>query len=81
MLALLATSLLSLSSGALAWGALGHEAVAYVAQNYVTDETKSFCQGVLGNKSDSYLADVSTWADSYRRQKGKIFLFAYIKRV
>jgi hypothetical protein len=70
MFTLLATSLLSLSSCALAWGTLGHETVALVAQQYVADETKTFCQDVLGNKSATYLADVATWADTYRRQKG-----------
>lgn len=73
MLTLLATSLLSLSSGALAWGNLGHETVALIAQNYVADDTKSFCEDVLGNKSDTYLADVATWADTYRREKGGTF--------
>lgn len=78
MFALLATTVLSFSSGAFAWGALGHETVAYIAQNFVTEETKTFCQETLGNKSDSYLADIATWADSYRREKGlEIFCLRY----
>ncbi|KAH9822761.1 nuclease PA3 [Teratosphaeria destructans] len=49
-----------------AWGSLGHETVAYIAQNYVKGSTASWAQGILGDTSDSYLANVATWADSYR---------------
>lgn len=51
---------------ALAWGALGHETVAYVATNFVSSATKSYFQSLLGDTSGDYLATVSTWADSYR---------------
>ena len=63
------TSLLLLSSalpGALAWGAMGHYTVAYVATNFVTAKTKSYFQTLLGDTSTDYLATVATWADSYR---------------
>ncbi|KAI9816344.1 MAG: hypothetical protein M1832_005101 [Thelocarpon impressellum] len=49
-----------------AWGALGHQAVAFVATNFVSPKAKSVCQELLGNRSTSYLAGVSTWADSFR---------------
>ncbi|RFU29485.1 hypothetical protein B7463_g6852, partial [Scytalidium lignicola] len=49
-----------------AWGSLGHETVAYIATNFVADSTKAVFQEILYNKSDSYLAGVATWADSYR---------------
>lgn len=49
-----------------AWGAMGHETIAYVAQNFVTDDTATYFQGILGDTSDSYLASVAAWADSYR---------------
>ncbi|KAE8152988.1 phospholipase C/P1 nuclease domain-containing protein [Aspergillus avenaceus] len=49
-----------------AWGNLGHETVAYIAQNFVASSTKSFCQKILGDDSTSYLANVATWADSYK---------------
>ncbi|KAI1192181.1 nuclease S1 precursor [Nemania serpens] len=62
-LALLASAALP---GALAWGAMGHEAVAYVASNFVAASTKSYFQSLLGDTSADYLATVSTWADSYR---------------
>lgn len=52
--------------GAAAWGAMGHETVAFIAQNYLSAATKSWAQGILGDTSTSYLASVATWADTYR---------------
>jgi len=52
--------------GVRAWGVLGHATVAYIAQNYVSDETASWAQGVLADTSDSYLANIASWADDYR---------------
>jgi hypothetical protein len=49
-----------------AWGNLGHETVALIAQQYISSTTISFCQNILGDTSDTYLANVATWADSYR---------------
>jgi hypothetical protein len=62
-------SLTLLASGlpsTLAWGALGHETVAYVATNFVASTTKSYFQSLLGDTSTDYLASVASWADSYR---------------
>ncbi|OAA48053.1 Phospholipase C/P1 nuclease, core [Beauveria brongniartii RCEF 3172] len=52
--------------GAQAWGVLGHATVAYIAQNYLTNDTTVWAQAVLGDSSDSYLANVASWADQYR---------------
>ncbi|ESZ97724.1 hypothetical protein SBOR_1911 [Sclerotinia borealis F-4128] len=52
-----------------AWGTLGHQTVAYVATNFVADGTKDYFQSLLGNRSESYLAGVATWADSFRYTK------------
>ncbi|CAL5873920.1 uncharacterized protein PFLUO_LOCUS8204 [Penicillium psychrofluorescens] len=52
--------------GVAAWGVLGHATVAYVAQNYVSSDTASWAQGVLGDSSSSYLANIASWADDYR---------------
>ncbi|ETS76256.1 Nuclease PA3 [Pestalotiopsis fici W106-1] len=49
-----------------AWGTLGHATVAYIAQNYVDDTVASWAQGLLGDTSDSYLANIASWADEYR---------------
>jgi hypothetical protein len=59
---------LSLSSihGAAAWGGLGHETIAYIAQNFVQNHTQAWAQSILNDTSSSYLAKVATWADEYR---------------
>ncbi|EME85491.1 uncharacterized protein MYCFIDRAFT_150584 [Pseudocercospora fijiensis CIRAD86] len=49
-----------------AWGSLGHETIAYIASHYVQSHTKTWAQGILGDTSRDYLANVATWADSYR---------------
>lgn len=49
-----------------AWGTLGHETIAYIAQNYVKAHTKEWAQAILNDTTDSYLANVAAWADSYR---------------
>jgi hypothetical protein len=49
-----------------AWGSLGHTTVAYIAQNFVCDKTAKFAQKLLNDSSSAYLANVATWADSYR---------------
>ena len=50
----------------LAWGAFGHQVIAYLASQFVTQETQTFCQNILSDTSADYLATVSTWADSFR---------------
>ncbi|KAH8895960.1 S1/P1 nuclease [Thozetella sp. PMI_491] len=52
--------------GAHAWGVLGHATVAYIAQNFVTSDVKTWAQGILADTSTSYLANVASWADTYR---------------
>ncbi|KAJ5771965.1 hypothetical protein N7520_002494 [Penicillium odoratum] len=55
-----------LMTGANAWGSLGHATVAYVAQNYLSSDTAAWAQGVLNDTSTSYLANIASWADTYR---------------
>lgn len=57
---------LALASGARAWGSLGHATIAYIAQNYLDDATATWAQGLLDDTSDSYLANIASWADDYR---------------
>ncbi|KAF1957323.1 hypothetical protein CC80DRAFT_547236 [Byssothecium circinans] len=59
-------SLLALSSQAIAWGTLGHDTVAYIAQSFLAPEATTFAKALLNDTSTSYLANVATWADSYR---------------
>jgi hypothetical protein len=49
-----------------AWGAMGHEAIAYIAQDFATSQTATFVQNALSDTSTSYMANAATWADSYR---------------
>lgn len=58
--------LVSLASTAAAWGTLGHYTVALIAQNYISSDTVTYCQNILDDTSDTYLANVATWADDYR---------------
>ncbi|KAF1915584.1 phospholipase C/P1 nuclease domain-containing protein [Ampelomyces quisqualis] len=60
-----------------AWGSLGHTTVAYLAQNLVCDKTAKFAQQLLNDSSPAYLANVATWADSYRNEPGGGFSSVY----
>lgn len=60
-----------------AWGALGHETVAYVAQNFVASETKTTFQNILNDTGTSYLASIATWADSFRYTKDGRYTAAF----
>lgn len=62
----IAAGLLLLAPRVLAWGTLGHETIAYMAQDYVQSSTKTYVEGILGISNSSYMASVATWADSYR---------------
>ncbi|CAM1509800.1 Fc.00g001350.m01.CDS01 [Cosmosporella sp. VM-42] len=52
--------------GVYSWGVLGHATVAYIAQHFLHDEVASWAQTVLNDTSSSYLANVASWADTYR---------------
>lgn len=53
-----------------AWGTLGHETVAWIAQSYVSSTTKEAIQTILDSTATDYMANVSTWADSFRYTDG-----------
>ncbi|KAL7621112.1 hypothetical protein AAE478_008425 [Parahypoxylon ruwenzoriense] len=55
--------------GVAAWGSLGHITVAYIASNFVRDDTAAYFKEILRNDTDHYLAGVATWADSIRYTK------------
>ena len=48
-------------------------AVAYIATSIVSPSTKTYLQYLLKNDTDSYLANVATWADSFRYTAGGKF--------
>jgi hypothetical protein len=70
-------SLLAAAPLASAWGSLGHTAIAYMAQGLVSQKTAEFAQGLLNDTSSAYLANVATWADSYRYEKGGEYSAVY----
>ncbi|KAF2128508.1 hypothetical protein P153DRAFT_293141 [Dothidotthia symphoricarpi CBS 119687] len=51
-----------------AWGSLGHTTVAFIAQNFVATKTATFAKNLLGDTSTAYMANVATWADTYRSE-------------
>lgn len=51
-----------------AWGVLGHQTVALLAQNFLLPSTVSKVQAILNDTSSSYAGNVATWADSFRSQ-------------
>ena len=59
-----AFTLLAASSGAHAWGVLGHATVATIADYYLTSQAKTYVSGLLG--ADVSMASVASWADAYR---------------
>jgi len=59
-------SLLPLISPTFAWGTLGHDTVALIAQSFITPKTASFAKSLLNDTTSTYLGNVATWADSYR---------------
>ena len=65
MYSLLLLSLAGLQ-GTHAWGSLGHETIGFIAQNFVNNHTQAWAQSILSDTSSAYLANVSTWADTYK---------------
>lgn len=60
-----AAAFLLLPSAVQAWGAMGHETVAYVATDFVAADTRAYFQDLLADASADYLASVAAWADPY----------------
>ncbi len=50
-----------------AWGRVGHQTVAYIAQDRLTLDTQRAVAGILGPEED--LVSVSTWADAIVRAR------------
>lgn len=59
-----AVSLLFALPCAHAWGVVGHATVATIADNYLTNEAKTYVAGILGK--DVSMASIASWADDYR---------------
>ncbi|KAI5809215.1 S1/P1 nuclease [Pyronema omphalodes] len=55
-----------IASGANAWGTLGHQSVALLAQQYLLPGTIQSVQTLLNDTTTTYLGDIALWADSFR---------------
>jgi S1/P1 Nuclease len=52
--------------GAVAWGRLGHQTVAWIAQSLISEDTAPYVKAVLESNASDYMPNISTWADTYR---------------
>jgi len=70
----------SLVPQAWAWGREGHRITALVAENYLSPETKAQIAELLraDNKSRESLADIASWADSYREERPETAGWHYV---
>jgi hypothetical protein len=50
----------------LSWGSVGHQTIARIAENHLTDKSKQAIHQLLGTES---LVDVSNWADQVRSEQ------------
>ena len=66
---------LLLSSGANAWGTLGHATVAAIANNYLTSGAQTWVTARLGQGVT--MPSVASWADSFRYTSGGRFSAPY----
>jgi len=48
------------------WGALGHQTVALLAQQYLLPETISAVQEILNDTTPIYMGRIALWADQFR---------------
>ncbi|KAK8064739.1 hypothetical protein PG994_007377 [Apiospora phragmitis] len=51
---------------AYSWGSLGHITIAYLASEFVGEDTAAYFKDLLRNDTAHYLAGVATWADTIR---------------
>ncbi len=66
---------LLIASSARAWGTLGHATVAAIANNYLTDDAKTYVSHILGNHVS--MASVASWADNYRYTVSYVFALCF----
>ncbi|KAI0072489.1 nuclease Le1 [Panus rudis PR-1116 ss-1] len=51
-----------------AWGALGHQSIGFIAQQFLAPNALSFVQKTLGSQYNFSLGPAATWADEVRSQ-------------
>lgn len=66
---LLLVLLLSITSPAHAWGAMGHRLVAQMAQEQLHPQTRDAVDHLLEQESGATLASIASWADEHRDEQ------------
>jgi len=61
---------LALIGRVVAWGAIGHEAVGYIAMEFLATEASAFVEKTIPDKYDHSLGPAATWADNVRHTHG-----------
>lgn len=78
---LLATAVLTISPGALAWGVEGHKIVALIAQQEMTPAARKAVNALLATDTDDLtahdIASESVWADAWRDSGGDLDVRGY----
>lgn len=71
---------LSLCSSVSAWGAVGHEAVGYVAMEFLAPKAAAFVAKTISSTYNYSLGPAAPWADTVRYETGYTFTapFHYI---
>jgi hypothetical protein len=75
---LLIPLLFSMSQPVIGWGDVGHRAVAYLAEKYLTDQGSDLVSELLANKKGYDISDASTWADVMKRKRPSTKPWHYI---
>lgn len=77
MLGQISFLLLLLAGNSYAWGASGHEAVEYVAMQFLAPNALAFVQQSLGSTYSESLGPAATWADQVKYTAGYIWSQPY----
>ena len=56
-----------------AWGEVGHQAVGYIAMEFLAPEATAFVKETVASSYDHSLGPAAVWADSVRHTKGFTF--------
>lgn len=64
---------LALTEQVAAWGALGHQAVGYIAMEFLAPKATAFVKKTVASSYDNSLGPAAVWADSVKYTKGYHF--------
>jgi hypothetical protein len=61
--------LLSIPQPVIGWGDVGHRAVAYLTEKYLTDQGSDLVNKLLANDKDYDISDAATFADVIKQKR------------